>query len=466
MLRDYHYIWRALFIVCDLGLAALVFLLSYQLRFLPVVTDRFGPETPPQFLEYVKVLPVLMVLLWVTQTHFRLYHPRRISSFLDEFADLVKSNVMAVLLLMTFFFFNRSFSYARTIVVIFLVLNPLSLMAFRLFLRSGLRLLRSKGYNQRHILIVGTGRPAQALIHRLRRNRWTGIRIRGLVSLGTERVGATIHDVPVVGHVEEFSEVLDRVNADQVYIAIHLSHRQTIGQLIRVLSDRLIPVRLIPDVGLLFANDNVADFDGLPVLRIWENRLQGWNAFSKRLLDIGIASLGLVGCWPLFLLIGCAIKLTSRGPVFFLQQRMGLDGSIFPILKFRTMRHDAEDRPGWTTEGDDRCTRLGRFLRRTSLDELPQLFNVLIGQMSLVGPRPERPVLIEKFRRKIPRYMMRHQIKAGMTGWAQVNGWRGNTSLRKRVQYDLYYLQNWSIWFDVKIILLTILRGFAHRNAH
>ncbi len=466
MLREYHYVWRGAFIALDLSLSAAAFLLAYYVRFLPPVIAKYGPDVVPAFIEYVKVLPVLCVLHWSTNTYFHLYHPRRITSFLDEFADIVKSNVTTVLLLMTFFFFNRSFSYARTIVVIFAVLNPLTLMAFRMTLRSGLRLLRSRGYNQRHILILGTGRPAQALIHRLHRNRWTGLSISGLLSLGAERVGHHIHGVPVIGTVEDLEKVLDEHSVDQVYIAVNFRRRRRTEGIIKLLADRLVPVRIVPDVGALFSNQDLTDFDGLPVVSVWENRLCGWNAFSKRVLDVAIALLGLVGFLPVLLSIAGLIKVTSRGPIFFVQKRMSLDGSIFPILKFRTMLADAEERTGWTSRDDDRCTRLGRFLRRTSLDELPQLFNVLIGHMSLVGPRPERPVLIEEFRQSIPQYMMRHQIKAGMTGWAQVNGWRGDTSLRKRVQYDLYYLRHWSIWFDLKILLLTVLRGFAHRNAH
>jgi exopolysaccharide biosynthesis polyprenyl glycosylphosphotransferase len=210
----------------------------------------------------------------------------------------------------------------------------------------------------------------------------------------------------------------------------------------------------------------MTDFDGVSVVNLWENHLSGWNAFFKRILDLAVALAAVILLAPFFLVIGFAIKCATAGPVFYVQRRMGHDGRIFQMLKFRTMRTGSEDDSRFTQPDDERCTPIGRILRRTSLDELPQLLNVIAGQMSLVGPRPERPVFIEKFRKAYPQYMMRHKLKAGMTGWAQVNGWRGDTSLRKRLQYDLYYLHNWSIWFDFKIIFMTLFPGSLQRNAY
>jgi Undecaprenyl-phosphate glucose phosphotransferase len=468
MLRRYHHVWRSAFILVELSISALTFLAAYRIRFLPSVLEVLPAPSIPDITAYYRVVPALALVLWITSSYFRLYQPRRISSLLDELAAIVKANGMAFLLLMTLFFFDRAFSYSRTVVVIFALLNPIVVLLFRLGLRTCLRSLRAHGYNLRRILIFGTGRPAQALIHRLRRNPWTGMRVLGLVSASRQRVGTRIHDVPVLGSLEDDpEELLKRYSADQVYVALPFSRREQIERLVRKLSERVVDIRLVPDVFyFLGQGQNLTDFEGLPVVSVWENHLHGWNAFVKRLLDIVIALVGIIACLPIFLAVGLMVKLTSRGPVLFLQPRMGLDGRIFKILKFRTMHLGAEAREGWTQPDDARCTAFGRLLRRTSLDELPQLFNVLVGQMSLVGPRPERPVLIEKFRKTVPRYMLRHQFKAGITGWAQVNGWRGNTSLRKRIQYDLYYLQNWSIWFDLKILALTLVRGLVHRNAY
>lgn len=471
MLREYHAVWRALFILLDLAVSLAAFAVAYGVRFgLPVIGRLFGdPSPPPPFpplATYSQVLPILGLVLWITNSQFRLYRPRRTGSFVDEARDVCKSSLAAVVVLMTFFFFDRTYPYARSLVVIFALLHPTLAILMRLVLRGALRHLRSRGRNLRWVLIVGTGRTAQELMHRLRQNPWTGIRVRGLISRARALVGRRIHSVPVIGCVRDMDRLLDLFPSDQVYIAVPFSEKRLVEGLVKRLTERLVAVRIVPDVGYYVEPHHLSNFDGLPVLHVWENRLTGWNAFVKRSLDVALASLASIACLPLFLVIAALVKLTSPGPILYVQQRMGLDGRIFPILKFRTMRCDADRVEGWTLPEDERCTGFGRLLRRTSLDELPQLVNVLAGQMSVVGPRPERPVLIEKFRRTMPQYMLRHQVKAGMTGWAQVNGWRGNTSLRKRLQYDLYYARHWSIWFDLKILALTVMRGLVHRNAY
>ncbi|MBI4603950.1 MAG: undecaprenyl-phosphate glucose phosphotransferase [Planctomycetes bacterium] len=468
MLREHAFFWRTCFIASDLGVSAAAFLLAYALRFHPALAGWLAdPREVPPFEAYLHTLPAVCGILLVTNSYFRLYQARRISKFSDELVDLLKSDAMAILLLMTFFFLNREFSYSRSIIAIFAVLNPLVVFLFRFALRTGLRLLRSRGYNLRSVLIVGTGRSAQALLHRLRRNTWTGMRVVGFVSASRERSGTTIHGVPVVGAAEDISRVLEEHPANQVFIALPLGDRaRLVESVLQQLADSLVAVRIVPDLGYLLEQNVTTDFDGLPIVNLWENHLTGANVLTKRALDLGIATVALVVLGPLMAAIAAAIRLTSGRPIFYLQARMGHDGRVFPMLKFRTMRSGSEDDTRFTQPDDDRCTRLGRFLRRTSLDELPQLLNVLAGQMSLVGPRPERPVFIESFRKTLPRYMLRHKVKAGMTGWAQVNGWRGATSPKKRLQYDLYYLHNWSLGFDLKILLMTLLRGWTQKNAY
>ena len=467
MLRKHAHAWRALFILCDLSVSACVFIGAWWFRFRQPLSLLFPeyPEPPP-LAAYVGALPAIYVILFFTNSYFRLYHPRRVSKFLDELLDILKSNAVALLLLLTFFFLNREFTYSRSIIAIFAVANPAAVFFFRLAVRSALRWLRSRGYNLRHVLVVGTGRPAQALLHRLRKNPWTGIRVVGLLSVSPERVGTTVHGVPVLGTADEALRILDEREATQVYIALPLHRRALIEKLVQEIADRFIPIRLVPDLGFLLEHRVTTDFDGLRIVNLWENHLSGWNAFAKRALDLAVASAALVLLLPVLAGIALAIKLTSPGPVLYVQRRMGHDGRIFPMVKFRSMRPGAEDDTRFTRPEDERCTPVGRILRRTSLDELPQLLNVIAGHMSLVGPRPERPVFIEKFRRDLPRYMLRHKLKAGMTGWAQVNGWRGDTSLKKRLQYDLYYLHNWSLWFDIKIIVMTLARGWTQRNAY
>ncbi len=467
MLRELHSLWRACFVVIDLSVSATLFLLAYWLRFRPEVASWLGKQLePPQVEAYLSMLPALYGVLFFTNSYFRLYQARRISKFAQEFVDILKSNTVAILLLMTFCFLNRNFSYSRSVVAIFACLNPVGLFLFRFGIRSVLRVFRAHGYNLRHILIVGTGRPAQALLHRLRLNPWTGLRTQGFVSISAERVGTSIHGVPVLGTTKEIGKVLKEHAANQVFITLPLHLRKEIEDVLEQLSHSFVAIRMVPDLGFLLNHRVTMDFDGLSIVNLWENHLGGWNVFAKRCLDLGISLLAIIFFSPAILLISALILLLEGGPIFYVQRRMGHDGRIFPMIKFRTMSLGAENDTKFTQPNDERCTGLGRFLRRTSVDELPQLFNVILGHMSLVGPRPERPVFIESFRKSMPRYMLRHKVKAGMTGWAQVNGWRGATSLKKRLQYDLYYLHNWSLWFDLKILALTFIRGWTHRNAY
>ncbi len=470
MLRRHHRLWRTVFAVFDVTLSMGAFLAAYHLRFHPAVTAHFPLQAPiPPLTQYVRILPVLALILLISNTSLRLYVPRREGPLATELADILKATVLILVLLTAFLFFERSQSYARGIIGIFAILNPLAAFALRASIRGALRFVRRRGYNLRHALLIGTGRAAQALIHRIRRNPWTGLRIVGLIGDRAEPLGRRIHGVPVVGTLDRLEEVLEKHPADQVFIALPPHRAGEVESLVSALSEKMIDIRIVPDLGVLLSlNYQTIDFDGLPIVSLWESPISGWSAVGKRAMDFVLAFAGIAVLAPFLGLIALLVKSTSRGPVLYRQGRMGLDGRVFSMLKFRTMGHvtEAGEEGGWTRPNDPRCTALGRFLRRTSLDELPQLFNVLVGQMSLVGPRPERPVYIEKFRRSVPLYMLRHKVKAGMTGWAQVNGWRGNTSLKKRIQYDLYYLEHWSLLFDVKILAMTVVRGLVHPNAY
>lgn len=275
-------------------------------------------------------------------------------------------------------------------------------------------------------------------------------------------------EVPVIGVYSDLPYILDEGGIDQVVIALPLQDHAKIEEVVASIGDSIVDVRVVPDLHrFIQLGSEVEEFDGLPVVSLASTPLSGLNKITKRIFDITFSSIFLLATLPLLILISLTIKLTSRGTVFFSQERVGLDGTLFKIHKFRTMRTDAEESGAqFAVRGDPRVTRLGRFLRRFSIDELPQLWNVLVGNMSLVGPRPERPVFIKEFRRYIPRYMLRHKVQAGMTGWAQVNGWRGSTSIEKRIDYDLYYIENWSIMFDIKILFLTIFATIMDRNAY
>jgi len=300
----------------------------------------------------------------------------------------------------------------------------------------------------------------------LRRRPDVGIRVLGLLSDKAETPGV---DAPRLGGLEDIRAVLDRQQVDIVFIALPHSEYPRLTSVLNEIGDDPVAIHFVPDVfGLASLRGGVEEFESIPFVHLRESPLYGWNRVAKRVLDLIVGGGALVLAAPVMLAIATALKLVSRGPVLYRQERMGLDGQRFRMLKFRTMRVDAERETGpvWARPDDSRRTRLGAFLRRWSLDELPQLWNVLRGEMSLVGPRPERPSFVEEFRRRVPGYMLRHKVKAGITGWAQINGWRGQTSIEKRIEYDLYYIERWSLGLDLKILLLTFWSGFRNRNAY
>ena len=348
------------------------------------------------------------------------------------------------------------------------VILPLFLGVHRTILRSLLRAARKRGYNLRHVAIVGVGRLGQIVCRTLDRNSWTGLSVAYFishhpVSKHTERAG-----LPVRGGLNDLEETLAQNRVDAVYLAIPSAAATVVPGLLQRLQKFAVDVRVVPDVPPRFVPQSmvVNELDGMPILSYRENTSTGLGGFSKRVLDVAGSCIAMLLLSPLLLVLAAMVKLGSPGPVIFRQQRVSLGGKVFHLYKFRTMRHVADEQPpaAWTQRGDPRITPIGRILRRTSLDELPQLLNVLRGEMSLVGPRPERPELITRFREDWRGYMLRQHVKAGITGWAQVNGLRGDTSLRKRVQYDLFYVRHWSLWFDLRILWLTLFR--LGRNAH
>jgi Undecaprenyl-phosphate glucose phosphotransferase len=330
-----------------------------------------------------------------------------------------------------------------------------------------LRFLRRRGYNLRHVLIIGTPRQVEDLARKLHAYRQFGLRIVAVYLTQPAVLEMSRFEGKYLKDSAELNRLVKSGGIDQVFVALPLEQAGELNEIQQWLDDEPITLHFIPDLGeLAKLRGRMEEFDGLPIISLQSSPLQGWNSILKRIMDLSIGGLSLAIFSPLMLLIAAGIKLTSSGPVFYRQERMGLDGKRFRILKFRTMVKNAEQATGpvWAAPNDPRVTSFGRLLRATSLDELPQLINVLRGEMSLVGPRPERPVLIEYFRKSIPGYMLRHKVKAGMTGWAQVNGWRGNTSLESRIQHDLDYIGNWSLSRDLKILALTVFGGFRHKG--
>lgn len=318
--------------------------------------------------------------------------------------------------------------------------------------------------DMRRILIAGTTPLARRIAAHLETYRNLGFQVVGHLCEADGEEGT-----PVLGKLGKVREVVARERIHEVYVALPPNSYAAQEELLSALADSSVDVRLVPDIiDHMRLNAGIEDLDGLPVILLSQTPLLGWNRWMKVVVDYSLGALALLALGPLMIAISLVVKWTSRGPVLYHQERMGLDGVRFRMYKFRSMRVDAEAESGavWTMDEDERRTRFGAFLRKTSLDELPQLFNVLRGEMSLVGPRPERPVFVEKFRASVPDYMLRHKMKSGITGWAQVNGWRGNTSIEKRIEFDLHYIENWSLGFDIKILWLTLWKGLINKNAY
>jgi Undecaprenyl-phosphate glucose phosphotransferase len=370
-----------------------------------------------------------------------------------------------VLIAVMTFAFPRT-EYSRVVIVYFWALSIAAVSLWRAGFREVLRMARRRGVNQRRALLVGGGSPALEILAALRRRPDVGVHVVGLVG-DKETSGPA--GVPVLGRFEDLRAVLDGQEVDLVIVALPHADYTRVSDILRDIGDDPVAIHLVPDVfGLASLRGGIEEFEGVPLIYLRESPLHGWNLVLKRAFDLIVGGAALLAFLPVMAVIALAIRFASRGPVLLRQVRMGLDGREFSMLKFRTMREDAEAETGpvWARLDDPRRTPLGGFLRRFSLDELPQLVNVLRGEMSLVGPRPERPVFVEEFRRNVPGYMLRHTVKAGMTGWAQINGWRGNTSLEKRIEYDLYYIERWSPAFDVQILIQTLWRGFRSPNAY
>jgi Undecaprenyl-phosphate glucose phosphotransferase len=405
----------------------------------------------------------ILCLAMVCLALFRLYSLHRLRRGRDELSALVQALGLFLLFL---FVTDQAPGVSPGTLAGAVAVSALLLFAARRFWWALIGSLRARGYNPTPVVIVGTGRVARRTAQAIQKAGWTGMHVYGFIDDEPSRWSS---DLPIVGGISELPRLVLEQGISQVFIALPLSHFAETRRVYEVLSESIVEVRLILDAPPLAPLSlGTTKLDGLTVVGLRENPHYGLNVAVKRGMDISLALLGLLLLSPVMVILAVLIKLTSRGPVFYTQERCGLNNEPFRMVKFRTMTVDAEGQTGpvWAKVGDRRTTWFGAWLRRLSLDELPQLFNVLRGEMSLVGPRPERPVFVERFRKTIPNYMSRHMVKSGMTGWAQVQGWRGNTSLRQRVRHDLYYITHWNPWFDLRILMLTVVRGFFHRNAY
>lgn len=466
MIKDNQKYFNQLHVVIDALVVVATYSFAWFLKFEGLFSDGSVLAHEPAF--YFKalyfVVPGYLLVYYIN----RMYTPKRTNSLETEFVNVIRSNAVGAIAFMVAITMFKVEDFSRGLMAIFCILNTICSFSVRCFVRSTLRRFRRKGFNLKHILIVGYSRAAEEYIDRLNENPQWGYAVRGIldnhIPIGTSYKGAK-----VIGVIDDLGGILEANNAlDEISVTLPLSDYDILANIVDRCEKSGIHTKFIPDYSSLIPNKPYTEeLDGLPVINIRYVPLSNTlNAAIKRFFDIILSAIGIVVLSPLLLILAIVVRCSSKGPVIFKQERIGLHNKSFRIYKFRTMRvqEASEEKKGWTTKDDPRVTKSGKFMRRFNLDELPQLFNILKGDMSIVGPRPERPQFVEQFKEEIPRYMIKHQVRPGLTGWAQVSGFRGDTSIHKRISYDLYYIENWSLGFDLKIMFLTIFKGF--KNAY
>ncbi len=441
--------------------------LAYAIRF------SFFPHAKalPSMHSLIEGLILTLAIAAAVFSGTGLYKPRRDRRILEELQAVIVACVVCWVVLIAALYYLRSTPFTRGMLLALLPTLMAMLVLERTMFRSVLRFARNQGWNQRYAIIVGTNRLGQRLLETLRENSWTGIKVVGFVSVENQPLaGGHIRGISIAGPLAELPQIIRTMRPDCVFVALRSHEAALLPQVVAQLECTSVDVRVVPDlrVSRYPVRVSISELDGMPIVSLRENPLAGWSALYKRAFDIGGALLGLAIFALPMAVITMMIKRSGSGPVIYRQRRISIGGQPFNIFKFRTMIPTAENACGavLACPDDPRCTRLGRWLRRTSLDELPQLFNVLKGDMSLVGPRPERPEIMEKIVEEIPGFATRLKMRAGITGYAQVRGYRGRTSFRKRLQYDLYYLNHWSPLLDLRILVETLFRGFHHPNAY
>ncbi len=459
-------LFTLLLVLMDAGMVGLAFYLGYQIR---VATESRAETGIPEFRVYLGMMVIQIVALVGVFFFSKLYHVKRVSSRVDElysaFGAVSVGSLVSVAI--TSFVYKGNLDFPRLMVIYAWILTIVLVTVGRTlhgWLRS---LLRRRGVGSDRVLIVGTGEAGRLLLQKVMQSPHLGYQPVGFVD-GESGEGA-IMGLPVLGTAADLPTIIERYGVDEVLFGLPEAPRSQVLDIISKCDRSRIGIKVYPDEYQIIASEvSIGDLNGLPMLTVRDVALRGWKLTLKRAFDLVVGMVILVAISPVMMLIALLVKLESRGEALYIQERMGLDARSFPMFKFRTMCTDAEDQTGpvWATPDDPRRTRIGTFLRHYSLDELPNLINVVLGEMSLVGPRPERPVFVEEFKQRIPRYMDRHREKAGMTGWAQVNGLRGDTSIEERTKYDLWYVENWSLLLDIKIVVRTIFRVLRDPNAY
>lgn len=448
MLKLYHREIVLLQKILDTSVIILSWGLAYFTRF-----STFHPEHS----WYIKYAFLLTVFQYVFFRKLGLYESKRLRNTIFEMIETLRANLLVLGIFVLFVYFFSAEKISRAVLLNYGVYSTVFLLFEKSLIRMFLRRSRAKGRNLRHIVLVGDGKQTVDYLLALRNDPAIGIKIKGWIDSGGLNEKFAIEPL-------EFEKASQK-GVDYLVIGYSMREFHKVDAILKQVSADLVNITVLPDVSYAVLGHEIAEFSGLPVININHSRLSSRSVITKRIFDFSVSLIGLIFISPLLLLISLAVKLSSPGPIFFGQRRVGLDGKEFKMWKFRSMKVDSEAKgSGWTVPNDPRKTKIGAILRQTSLDELPQLWNVFLGQMSLVGPRPEQPYYVEKFKEEIPTYMHRHKMKAGITGWAQVNGWRGDTSIHARIECDIWYIKNWSLWLDLEILLMTVWKGF--KNAY
>lgn len=467
MIQDNQKNFARLQMLIDAIVIAVTYVLAWMIRFIGPFAH--SAVRALAFEEYMFALVFIIPGYLLLYQAFTLYEPLHMQGRRLVLANIIKANVLGLLLIVFSLYMMGESDFSRLTVYIFCVINIFAEWGVRLFIFSMLRKMRKRGLNQKQMILVGYSRAAEEYIDRIQQNPQWGYVVRGILDDNVP-AGTAYNGIKVIGRIANLSVILPANRLDEIAITLGLSEYYRLEEIVGMCEKSGVHTKFIPDYNKIIpTKPYTEDILGLPVINIRYVPLSNtFNAMVKRLMDVVGAIMAIIVSSPVMLLMCILIKLTSPGPLIYRQERVGLHNKNFWMYKFRSMeiQPEAEEKKAWTVKNDPRVTGIGKFMRRTSIDELPQLFNILKGDMSLVGPRPERPFFVEKFREEIPRYMVKHQVRPGLTGWAQVNGYRGDTSIRKRIDCDLYYIENWSIGFDIKILFLTIFKGFINKNAY
>ena len=479
MVKRWNRLLVAFFVLTDSLFGMIAFVLAYVLRFDAGLIE--APKGYPPFTQYFNVLPLIGLLVPLALQVQGIYRLRRGRTRVDDFFAVFVGSILTVVLgIVTTLYIQAyyipddlkdrgAFEVSQLVWGLFLVINVSLTYATRELVREALERRWRQGIGLKRVLVAGAGELGRVVVDKLLEHHELGYKVIGFVDdkAGGDHIG--YRGLPLLGTLDETGDILQRDRIDQLYVALPLDEHMKMVGLVESANREIVEVKVVPDlVQVIALRARLEELDGIPIININDVPLRGFNSVLKRVIDAGLSAAGLLVLSPVLGVLALLIRLSSPGPAFFRQERMGLDGRSFWVWKFRSMYDEAERDTGpiWAREDDPRCTPVGRFLRRSNLDEIPQLWNVFCGDMSLVGPRPERPFFVEQFKQRMLQYMLRHKVKAGLTGWAQVNGWRGNTSIEKRIEYDLYYIENWSVMLDLKIMWLTVVKGFFHKHAY